>query len=191
MVRELRAAGVVFLGLTLLTGIVYPLLVTGVTKLFFPQQAEGSVIEGGGRAVGSALLGQPFTSDRHFHGRPSATGVVPYNGLGGAGSNLAPTNPALAEAVAKRVAELRKETGDSSLSPPVDLVTTSASGLDPHVSPAAALLQAPRVAKARSLPESEIRDLVQQHIEPRTLGILGSPRVNVLRLNMALDALPH
>lgn len=191
MVRELRAAGVVFLGLTLLTGIVYPLLVTGAAKLLFSQQAEGSVVEGGGRAVGSALLGQPFTSDRHFHGRPSATGAVPYNGLGGAGSNLAPTNPALAEAVANRVAELRKETGDSSLSPPVDLVTTSASGLDPHVSPAAALLQVPRIAKARSLPESEIRDLVNRHVEPRTLGILGSPRVNVLRLNMALDALPR
>ncbi|MBL9080332.1 MAG: potassium-transporting ATPase subunit KdpC [Planctomycetales bacterium] len=191
MVRELRATCVIFLMLTVLTGIVYPLLVTGVAKLFFLYQAEGSVVEVDGRAVGSALLGQPFTSDRYFHGRPSATAAVAYNGLGGAGSNLAPTNPALAEAVAKRVAELRKETDDSSLSPPVDLVTTSASGLDPHVSPAAALLQVPRVAAARSLPEAEVRGLVQRHVEPQTLGILGSPRVNVLRLNLALDALPR
>jgi K+-transporting ATPase ATPase C chain len=191
MVRELRSAGIVFLGLTLLTGIVYPLLVTGAAKLLFSQQAEGSIVEVGGRPVGSALLGQSFTSERYFHGRPSATAPVPYNGLGGAGSNLAPTNPALAEAVASRVAGLRKQAGDPSLSPPVDLVTTSASGLDPHVSPAATLLQVPRIAKARSLAASVIRDLVERHVEPRTLGILGSPRVNVLRLNMALDALPR
>ena len=186
MIRELRPACVVFLGLTLLTGVAYPLAVTGTAQALFPRQAGGSVVEIAGRAAGSELLGQSFTSERYFHGRPSATAPVGYNGLGGAGSNLAPTNPALLEAVTGRVAEWRVDGGDVV---PIDLVTSSASGLDPHISPAAALFQVSRVAKARGISEADVRALVERHVEKRTLGIHGSPRVNVLRLNLALDAL--
>lgn len=189
MLRELRAACVVLLGLTLTTGVAYPLVVTGFAQAVFPHQANGSLIEVEGRVVGSELLGQSFTGDRYFHGRPSATSPVPYAGLGGAGSNLGPTNPALIAAVRQRVDLARAERHDPSKAVPVDLVTTSGSGLDPHVSPAAALWQIPRVAKARGLAENEVKTVVERQIERPTLGLFGSPRVNVLRLNLALDAL--
>ncbi|MGC3967992.1 MAG: potassium-transporting ATPase subunit KdpC [Pirellulales bacterium] len=189
MARELRTAVVMLLLLTLVTGVIYPLLVTGAAQLIFPHQAGGSLIEVDGRAVGSELLGQSFTGERYFHGRPSATGPMPYNGLGGAGSNLGPTNPALQTAVADRLSEYRRDVGDPAARSPVDAVTTSGSSLDPHISPAFALAQVARVAKARSLSDSEVRMLVERHIEGRTLGILGVPRVNVLKLNLVLDAL--
>ncbi|MBA4018232.1 MAG: potassium-transporting ATPase subunit C [Pirellula sp.] len=191
MLRELRVAFVMLLGLTLLTGVAYPLVVTGAAQLIFPRQATGSLIQRDGKLVGSDLLGQAFTGDKYFHGRPSAAGGVPYNGLGGAGSNLGPTNPALAEAVGNRVEEVRKATGDSAKSVPVDLVTSSASGLDPHISPAAALLQVPRIARVRGMSEQEVETLVGRHIEGPTWGLFGAPRVNVLRLNLALDASPR
>jgi len=187
VLREFRPACVLFLLLTVATGVVYPLVVTGVARVLFPRQAGGSLVEVDGRVVGSELLGQSFAGERYFHGRPSATSPVPNNGLGGAGSNLGPTNPALAEAVAGRVAALRAETGDPTRTVPVDLVTASGSGLDPHISPAAALLEVPRVARARGLDEREVRSLVERHVEHPTLGVLGAPRVNVLRLNLALD----
>lgn len=189
MLRELRVATVLFLGLTLLTGVVYPLVVTGTAQLLFPRQAGGSLIDVSGKLVGSEPLGQPFTSDTYFHSRPSATAPVPYNGLGSAGSNLGPTSPALAEAVRERVTALHAETGDAAKPVPVDLVTASGSGLDPHISPAAALLQVPRVAKSRGRSEPEVRALVESHTQAATWGVLGAPRVHVLRLNLALDSL--
>lgn len=189
MLRELRAASVVLLGLTLITGVAYPLAVTGLAQVLFPRQANGSLIEVDGRVVGSELLGQAFAGERYFHGRPSATSPLPYNGLGGAGSNLGPTNPALTAAVEERVAAVRNEIGDAARAVPVDLVTASGSGLDPHISPAAALVQVPRVAQARGLKESDVKALVESRIEQPTLGLLGAPRVNVLRLNLALDAM--
>jgi potassium-transporting ATPase KdpC subunit len=188
MLRELRIAFVLLAGFTLLTGVAYPLLITGVAHAIFPRQAGGSLIEVDGKSVGSDLLGQYFTGDKYFHGRPSATAPVPYNSLAGAGSNLGPTNPALADAVRDRVAVMRTEVGEPALNVPVDLVTTSGSGLDPHVSPAAAFLQVPRVGRARGMRESDVRELVEQHLENPTWGLLGAPRVNVLRLNLALDA---
>ena len=196
MWRELRPACVLFLLLTVATGFVYPLAVTAVARVLFPRQAGGSLIEVDGRVVGSELVGQSFVGERYFHGRPSATSPVPYNGLGGAGSNLGPTNPALAQAVGARVEALRmdaewRETGGEKLAVPVDLVTASASGLDPHISPAAALFQAPRVARARGLDAATVRGLVERHVEHPTLGVLGAPRVNVLRLNLDLDRLPR
>ncbi len=191
MLRELRVAFVLLLGLTLLTGVIYPLVVTGAAHLLFPHQARGSIIERDGKSVGSDLLGQPFTADKYFHGRPSAAGGVSYNGLSGAGSNLGPTNPALTEAVGKRVADIRAESGDPTKPVPVDLVTASGSGLDPHISPAAALLQAPRVAKARNRSAQDVETLIRRHIEGPTWGLFGAPRVNVLRLNLALDTTPH
>lgn len=191
MFRELRAASVVLLGLTLITGVAYPLVVTGLAQVVFPHQANGSLIEVDGRIVGSEWLGQVFAGERYFHGRPSATAPVPYNGLGGAGSNLGPTNPALITAVQERVGAVRSEVGDGARAVPVDLVTTSGSGLDPHISPAAALLQVPRVAQARGLKESDVKALVETRIEQPTLGLFGAPRVNVLRLNLALDAMPQ
>lgn len=189
MFRDLRAACCMLVGLTFLTGVVYPLVVTGVAQSVFPHQANGSLIEVDGRIVGSELLGQAFAGERYFYGRPSATAPVPYNGLGGAGSNLGPTNPALAAAVEERVAATRRETGDPTRLVPVDLVTTSASGLDPHISPAAARLQIGRVAKARGLSEAALLEVVERHTERPTFGLLGAPRINVLRLNLALDAL--
>ena len=191
MLRELRVAFILLLGLTILTGVAYPLVVTGAAQLFFPRQARGSLIERDGKPVGSDLLGQSFSGDKYFHGRPSAAGGVPYNGLGGAGSNLGPTNPALAEAVGKRVVDLRKEMGEPTKSIPIDLVTTSASGLDPHISPAAALLQISRVAQSRKMSAQEVESLVRRHIEGPTWGLFGAPRVNVLRLNLALDTTPR
>jgi potassium-transporting ATPase KdpC subunit len=178
----------VLLGLlTALTGLVYPLSVTGLARAVFPRQAGGSLVVSGGAVVGSSLIGQPFDEDRYFWGRPSATAPAPYNAAASTGSNLGPSNPALREAIAARLERLRKADPDNPAPVPVDLVTSSASGLDPHLSPAAALYQVPRVARARGLPAARVEALVRAHVEPRTLGLLGEPRVNVLRLNLALD----
>ena len=184
---ELRPALISFLLLTLLTGVVYPLVVTGIGQALFADEANGSLIQSGDKAVGSRLIGQSFTSPKYFFGRPSATAPQPYNGAASSGSNQGPTNPALATAVTDRVAALRALDRDNKASVPVDLVTASGSGLDPHISPAAAEYQVARVARERSRPEAEIRELVKQATEGRTLGILGEPRVNVLQLNLALD----
>jgi potassium-transporting ATPase KdpC subunit len=178
----------VLLGLfTALTGLGYPLLVTGLGQAIFSRQANGSLVVDKGRVMGSALIGQPFDEDRYFWGRPSATAPFPYNAAASTGSNLGPSNPALREAIAGRVERLRKADPGNVAPVPPDLVTTSASGLDPHVSPEAALFQVRRVARARGLPEAEVRALVSARIQPRTLGLLGEPRVNVLQLNLALD----
>jgi K+-transporting ATPase ATPase C chain len=196
MLKEIRPAIVFILALTILTGLVYPLAMTGIAGTLFPYQAQGSMIEQGGKVVGSALIGQEFTSDRYFHGRPSATVApdpndasktvpAPYNAANSGGSNLGPTNKALIERVQGDVEKLKQENPSAAV--PIDLVTTSGGGLDPHISPDAALFQVPRVAKARDLPEDLVRQLVEQHIEARTLGLLGEPRVNVLALNLALD----
>lgn len=189
MLQQLRPALVSFVLLTIITGGIYPLLVTGIAQFAFPFQANGSVIVQDGRSVGSALIGQGFDDPRYFWGRPSATSPVPYNAASSSGSNLGPTNPALVEAVRGRAAALRQADPAETGPIPVDLVTASGSGLDPHVSPAAAYFQAARVARLRRLEASRVRELVAQHVEPRTLGVLGEPRVNVLRLNLALDAL--
>jgi K+-transporting ATPase ATPase C chain len=186
MIRTLRNAFGLFLVLTLVTGVVYPLAVTGIAVLAMPEQASGSVIIKDGKAAGSALLGQSFTEAKYFWGRPSATGPQPYNGGASSGSNLSPTNPALLDAINARVAALRAADPGNTAPVPVDLVTASGSGLDPHISPAAALYQVPRVARERGIPEAELRALVAAHTEGRTLGILGESRVNVLALNMAL-----
>jgi K+-transporting ATPase ATPase C chain len=173
--------------LTVATGIAYPLLVTAIATLAFPHQAGGSLVREGETVLGSALLGQPFSGERYFWGRPSATSPVPYNASASSGSNQGPTNPALAEAVAARVKALRDAGHDPSRPVPVDLVTASASGLDPHISPAAAEYQAARVARARGVEAETVRALVERHTEGRGFGILGEPRVNVLQLNLALD----
>jgi K+-transporting ATPase ATPase C chain len=188
MMRELRPALVVFGLLTAVTGIAYPGLVTGIARLAFPREANGSAVVRDGRVVGSELLGQPFSDPRHFWGRPSATGPQPYNGGASTGSNLAATNPVLTEAVTARVAALRAADPGNPAPVPVDLVTASGSGLDPHISPAAARYQAGRVARARGLPEDAVLALIAEHTEGRTFGVLGEPRVNVLALNLALDA---
>ncbi|MCG3173780.1 MAG: Potassium-transporting ATPase KdpC subunit [Myxococcota bacterium] len=175
---------------TLLTGVAYPLVVTGAAQAIFPTQANGSLIESKGQVMGSRLIGQSFDDARYFWGRPSATGPGPYNAAASAGSNLGPTNPALTTAVRERVAALRvADPEQASVSIPVDLVTTSGSGLDPHISPAAALYQVHRVARTRRLAEERVRALVLEHVEARSLGFLGEPRVNVLLLNAALDEL--
>jgi potassium-transporting ATPase KdpC subunit len=197
MAREIRPAIVILLALTLITGLVYPLAITGIAGLLFPYQAQGSLVRRGDAVVGSALIGQPFASDRYFHGRPSATTKpdpadpaksVPeaYNAANSGGSNLGPSNKALIDRVKGDIAALKKENPSDPIPP--DLVTTSASGLDPDISPEAALFQVPRVAKARGMPEDRLRQLVTEHTEARFLGLLGEPRVNVLALNMALDA---
>lgn len=178
-----------FVLLTLVTGVVYPLVVTAAARVLFPHQAGGSLIEVDGRKIGSELIGQSFSQPGHFWGRPSATAPVPYNASAGAGSNLGPTNPALVNAVRDRIAALRAADPDNSGPVPIDLVTASASGLDPHISPAAAYYQVGRVAQARGLNEQPVRELVARHVEQPTWGLLGSARVNVLRLNLALDAL--
>jgi K+-transporting ATPase ATPase C chain len=175
--------------LTVITGVAYPLVVTGIAQLAFPEQANGSLIRDGDKLRGSLLIGQPFTDAKYLWSRPSATGPVPYNGAVSSGSNQGPTNPALKEAVEGRVKALRDAGGDPSKPVPVDLVTASGSGLDPHISPAAAEYQVERVAKARGMPAATVRELVAKHTEGRQLGILGEPRVNVLTLNLALDAL--
>lgn len=186
---ELRIALVLFGLLTLLTGVAYPALVTGVAVVAFPVQAGGSIVMSQGRPVGSALLGQAYTTAGYFQGRPSATVAGPYDGGASAGSNLAPTSPLLAESVAGRIAALRAAERGGAAPVPVDLVTASGSGLDPHISPAAALYQVRRVAHARGLEESRVRDLVERRVEDRSFGLLGEPRVNVLLLNLALDRL--
>jgi K+-transporting ATPase ATPase C chain len=197
MLREIRPAIVLVIALTLITGLVYPLAMTGIAGVIFPYQAQGSLIEKDGKVVGSALIGQVFADDKYFHGRPSATNTpdpkdstktvdAPYNAANSGGSNLGPTNKALADRVKGDLDKLKAENPNAAV--PIDLVTTSASGLDPDISPAAALFQVPRVAKARNMPEERIRALVGEHTEGRTLGLLGEPRVNVLKLNLALDA---
>jgi K+-transporting ATPase ATPase C chain len=185
---ELRPALILFALLTLLTGVAYPLTVTGIGQVLFRDAANGSVIEAGGKAVGSQLLGQAFSSPKYFWGRPSATASQPYNGAASSGSNQGPMNPALVTAVRERVAALRAADPGNDQPVPVDLVTASGSGLDPHISPAAAEYQVSRVARERQRSVADIRKLVQQASEGRTLGILGEPRVNVLKLNLLLDA---
>jgi len=182
MFKELRPAALAFLVLTVITGVLYPLIVTAFAQLF-PSKATGSVIEVNGKAVGSELIGQPFSDPKYFWSRPSATSPQPYNGASSSGSNLGPTNKALAEAVAERLKQFEGKPV------PVDLVTASASGLDPHISPEAAHFQVSRVARARGLTEEAVNQLVSLHTEGRTFGVLGEPRVNVLKLNLALDAL--
>jgi K+-transporting ATPase ATPase C chain len=198
MLREIRPAIVVLVALTLVTGLAYPVVMTWIAGLVFPYQARGSMIERDGHVVGSALIGQVFTSDQYFRGRPSATTApdpkdatktvpAPYNAANSGGSNLGPSNKALVDRVQGDIDALKKENPTAVV--PADLVTTSASGLDPDISPEAALFQVPRVAKARNMAEDRVRQLVNDHIEGRTLGLLGEPRVNVLSLNLALDRL--
>jgi K+-transporting ATPase ATPase C chain len=197
MLREIRPAIVVLVALTLITGLAYPLAMTGIAEVIFPYQAQGSLIERDGKVVGSELIGQVFESDKYFHGRPSATTApdpndatktvaAPYNAANSGGSNLGPSNKALIDRVQGDIDKLKKENPSAV---PIDLVTTSASGLDPNISPEAALFQVPRIAKARNLPEDRVRQLVAAHTDGRWLGLLGEPRVNVLLLNLALDKL--
>src|SRR5215468_4085266 len=200
MLREIRPAIVLVIALTLITGVAYPFAITGIAQVIFPYKAQGSLLERDGKVVGSALIGQEFTSEKYFHGRPSATTApdpndstktvpAPYNAANSGGSNLGPTNKALVEREQGEVDKLKQENPNAPV--PIDLVTTSGGGLDPHITPAAALFQVPRVAKARNLPEDRLRQLVDEHVEGRTLGLLGEPRVNVLALNMALDRIAH
>jgi len=187
--RLVRAGALALVALSLITGTVYPLAVTGVARLAFPRQAQGSLVQQGERVVGSSLIGQSFDDPAYFWSRPSATAPFPYNAAAGAGSNYGPLNPDLLDQVQRRVTELRAADPQNTALLPVDLVTSSAGGLDPHISPAAAEWQVPRVARARSLDESRLRRLLQEHTAGRQLGFLGEPRVNVLELNLALDAL--
>ncbi len=189
MLSYLRPAIVLLVLFTILMGLVYPLLVTGIAQGLFPSQANGSMIVQDGKAVGSALIGQLFDDPKYFWGRLSATTQFPYNAAASSGSNLGPTNEALREVIQSRVEALRAADPDNSAPIPVDLVTGSGSGLDPHLSPAAALCQVRRVARARGLDDATVRHLVEQQIEARQLGVLGEPRVNVLKLNLALDAM--
>src|SRR4051794_19981628 len=191
MLKEIRPAIVLVVALTAITGLVYPLVMTGIAGRLFPYQAQGSLIEQDGKVIGSALIGQVFADDKYFHGRPSATNTpdpkdstktvdAPYNAINSMGSNLGPTSKALADRLKGDVDTLKKENPSAAI--PVDFVTTSGSGLDPDISPAAALFQVPRVAKARKLPEARVRTLVESQVEGRTFGLLGEPKVNVLNL---------
>jgi potassium-transporting ATPase KdpC subunit len=196
MLRQIRPAIVVVIALTLITGVAYPFAITGIAELIFPDKAQGSLVERDGKVVGSALIGQEFTSAGYFHGRPSATTApdpndstktvpAPYNAANSGGSNLGPTNKSLIERIRSDVEKLKQENPSAEV--PGDLVTTSGSGLDPDISPEAALFQVPRVAKARNLPENRVRQLVAEHMSDRLIGVFGEPRVNVLELNLALD----
>jgi potassium-transporting ATPase KdpC subunit len=185
----LRPALVLFLLLTLITGLIYPLLITGVAQLLFPGRAAGSLLMRDGRAVGSRLIGQSFSDPKYFWSRPSATTPQPYNGTASTGSNMGPLNPALLDAVKPRIAALRAADPGNTAAVPIDLVTASGSGLDPEISLAAANYQAGRVARARGLAPERVEALIAEHTEGRLLGVLGEPRVNVLELNLALDAL--
>jgi len=197
MLKEIRPAIVLIIALTVITGLVYPLAMTGLAGVIFPYEAQVSLIEKDGKVVGSVQIGQVFTSDKYFHGRPSATNApdpkdptknidAPYNAANSGGSNLGPTSKALNDRVKEDVDKLKAENPSPAV--PVDLVTTSASGLDPDISPEAALFQVPRVAKARNMPEERVRALVTENTQGRLAGFLGEPRVNVLALNLALDA---
>jgi len=189
MLSIIRPALVLLLLFTALCGFAYPLLVTGAAQAVFPKQANGSLIERDGKAIGSRLIGQPVSNVAYFWSRPSATGPFAYNAQASSGSNLGPTNPALIEAIEGRVKALREADPTNQAPVPVDLVTASASGLDPDISPAAAYYQVGRVARARRVDEGALRSLVAAHLQPRFLGVLGEPRVNVLELNLALDAM--
>ena len=197
MLREIRPAIVVLVLLTAITGLAYPLAMTGIAQAIFPYQSRGSLIEKDGKVVGSALIGQVFADDKYFHGRPSATNTpdpkdatktidAPYNAANSGGSNLGPTSKMLIERVKGDVDKLKAENPSAQV--PIDLVTTSGSGLDPDISPEAAMFQVPRVAKARNMPEDRVRQVVQEQTQSRWLGLLGEPRVNVLALNLALDS---
>ena len=182
----IRPALTLFIALSIVTGLVYPLVVTGIAKGVFPEQAAGSLVLRDGKPVGSSLIGQHFSDPKHFWGRPSATGPIPYNASGSSGSNQGPLNPALVDAVKSRIDVLKSADPDNRLPVPVDLVTASASGLDPHISVAAAQYQAGRVARARGMAPMAVTALIERHTEQRTLGIFGEARVNVLALNLAL-----
>ncbi len=185
--KTMRQAVLLFLMLLMLTGVVYPGLVTLIARLAFPAQASGSLLDSDGKVIGSALIGQPFSGDRYFWSRPSATADSPYNGLASGGSNLGPTNPDFLKQVAERVAALRASGLAGQV--PADLAMASGSGLDPHIGLKSALLQVPRVAAARRLEEDRLRQLVREHLEDRQLGFLGVPRLNVVKLNLSLDKL--
>ena len=190
MLHLIRTAVTIFIMIGLITGVVYPLAATGLAQLFFPWQANGSIITNGGGKAASELIGQPFRSNGYFWGRPSATAPGSYNAASSTGSNLGPSHPALRASVKRRITTLQAAAPENRLPIPVELVTASGSGLDPHISPAAAFYQVKRVAKARGMEEGKVADLIRIHIRDRRFGIFGEPVVSVLRLNMALDAIP-